>query len=220
MKVELFSPSIASPACGTRPGSEYAHVKRRGKGKAEGGGKNTLIPVTNAKQLAFWGKQQSLCDARQFPRWKHLKTPGWPTGSHQHYVTEYEDGPRCPQCLSHTNHWQCQDNNRKSNVLTNDTNSLTQLCLGSKAKMNQYLQKLLRTEKELEVASNNNIAPNHSEQDDERGKKVLQPWRVLCSLKEGITPLHRLSVLASAQLNWRLEANLHKTWVLSVCKQF
>lgn len=79
MKVELFSPSIASPACGTRPGSEYAHVKRRGKGKAGGGGKNTLIPVTNAKQLAFWRKQQSLCDACQFPRWKHLKTPGWPT---------------------------------------------------------------------------------------------------------------------------------------------
>lgn len=42
---------------------------------------------------------------------------------------------------------------RKSNVLINDTNSLTQLCLGSKAKMNHYLQKLLRTEKELEVTS-------------------------------------------------------------------
>lgn len=51
----------------------------------------------------------------------------------------------------------------KSNVLINNTNSLTQLCLGSKAKMNQYLQKLLRTEKELEVATNSNTVPNYSE---------------------------------------------------------
>lgn len=48
MKVELFSPSIVSPAHGTRPRSEYAHVKRREKGKAGGGGKLALISVTNA----------------------------------------------------------------------------------------------------------------------------------------------------------------------------
>lgn len=45
------------------------------------------------------------------------------------------------------------------------------------------------------------LPPNYSEKDDERGKRVLQPWRVLCSLKESIRPLHSLSVLASAQLN-------------------
>lgn len=85
---------------------------------------------------------------------------------------------------------------RKSNVLINDTNSLTQL---KKAKMNHYLQKLLRTEEGLEVASNNNTTQNYSEQNDEREKRVPQPWRVLCSLREGVRALHR--ALASALLD-------------------
>jgi hypothetical protein len=62
--------------------------------------------------------------------------------------------------------------------------------------MNHYLQKLLMTEEELEVSSNNNTITYYAEQDDGRGK-VLQPWRVLCSLREG-------SGLSTASQLWPL----------------
>lgn len=80
--------------------------------------------------------------------------------------------------------------------------------------MSHYLQKLLMTEEELEVASNPNTITYYSEQDDGRGK-VLQPWGVLCSLREG-SPQLLGSGLCTAELKVISKFKLHHLWVLPV----